>query len=115
MEEKSTRELGERLQKEEKNSKAMEERLEREEKSSKGLEERLQKTENAVSRLPHPINHHPGNAHQQYYALTNSTATSAKLARVGGGSSWYNFVNRSEVLPDQQAKYAVKIAKATNS
>ena len=51
-----------------------------------------------------------------HYALTNSTATSAKLARVGGGSNWYyNFVNRSEVLPDQQAKYAVKIAKATNS
>ena len=92
----------------------MEERLEREEKSSKGLEERLQKTEHAVSRPLQPISHHPGNAHQQYYALTNSTATSAKLARVGGGG-YYNFVNRTEVLPDQQAKYAVKIAKATNS
>ena len=94
----------------------MEERLEREEKSSKGLEEQLQKTEHIASPPPQPISHHPGNAHQQYYALTNSTATSAKLARVGGGSNWYyNFVNRSEVLPDQQAKYAVKIAKAKDS
>ena len=59
--------------------------------------------------------HHLANPHSQYYALTNSTATSAKLARVGGGNNYYNFVNRTEVLPDQQAKYAVKIAKAKDS
>lgn len=130
-EEKNSKNLEERLQKEENRSKSLEERLQKEENRSKDLEERLQgekvskeleemlqRTEKIGCQIispPQVISHHPDNSHQMYYALTNSTAISAKITKVRDGDYYYNFVNQAEVLPKQYNQYAVRIVKARKS
>jgi hypothetical protein len=53
------------------------------------------------------IDHHPDNAHKQYYSLKNLTARLTRITRIGEDRKWYNFVNKCEVLPNQKAKYSL--------
>jgi hypothetical protein len=46
----------------------------------------------------------------QYYALTSTGIASAKILRQGSSGD-YNFVNGAEILPQQSAKYKMKISK----
>jgi hypothetical protein len=60
------------------------------------------------------LGHHPNNLHKQYYTLTWSSSTSAKVSRIGE-NGWYNFVNNCEILPNQKAKYSLTINKTAGS
>ena len=55
------------------------------------------------------------NPHKDKYILINQTLNSAKVIRTGADNKYYNFVNKSEVIPKQVTKYSVKILKAANS
>ena len=56
---------------------------------------------------------HPSNSHNQHFTLTKTGATSAKIV-YKGAYAWYNFVNAAEILPNQTAKYNLKILKTQN-
>ena len=56
---------------------------------------------------------HPSNSHNQFYTLSKTGATSAKIV-YKGNNVWYNFVNAAEILPNQTAKYNLKINKLNN-
>ena len=56
--------------------------------------------------------HHPKNAHSQYFTLSKTGLTSAKIVKKGyDAQRYYNFVNAGEILPNQTAKYNLKINK----
>lgn len=55
------------------------------------------------------------NPHKEKYILINQTLSSAKIIKTGTDNKYYNFVNKSEVIPKQKTKYSVKIIKAANS
>lgn len=95
--------------------------MRREESHRKTLEERLHKVETIVGdfeekqmkfgpKIEKLISHHTYNSHQEYYKLTSSTINSAKIERVGGINSFYNFVNKAVVAPKKQARYTIKLA-----
>lgn len=89
----------------------LEKRLQRLEQYNRTLEERLHREEKAVDTLCKfaikPMEHHPDNDHKQYYELFNSNH-STTLTRLVGKCEYYNFVNKTEVLPNQHKKYAVR-------
>lgn len=97
----------------------LEDWLQKEEKRNNDLEEKLHKNaKNSSYRIassPQPISHNPSNTHQQYYILNNITANSARLTRVGGGTQYYNFVNKTELIPEKQNIFTVRMIRAIDS
>jgi hypothetical protein len=59
------------------------------------------------------ISHHPQNTNQQYYRLTIGENKSATLFRQGN-VGWYNFVNKSPILPGQRAILRLKTTNIKN-